>query len=579
MDYRIEVFDTWGRRVASYEDVPLVEAERSLPGEPDRVRGILPGTVADFGHGYRVRVLLDGAVFCEALVTAVRPQWSDTRKLILDKYVRFHDVFEFEAEWNALELNTAISAAYTNRSISAMVKSVVNHASGQLHYRIAHGAYPEGACREYAKFLTRKNAENELEVHGIAEGQWAGRPRIDAGGAYAKDGDTIGGLVVDGLPWPDVRLLLIDCEETSLNPHTYVRHPETASWTSEQYASSGYKLKADAARVALQELIASKGIDYVELNPHRDGGGGFDDRVDAYGRYVGLVFGGGECFNAALVERGHADVYLYEEGKYHVPEMELKDFFSYAGASGDSVEEAGGSLAEFDFSGGALEALTVLGYAAGGFVWRVEPDGSVSFLRAARPDRVVFFDPVETGVGLGSDSTALTNILYFRGNPVASSLSKSYRRGASIDAYQKRIGQFSCFSISVEEDADKLVRGILDDLAYPEPCGFVEFFRGNGAVRLGDIVEVRDGPLYRPEQEVAGEWGDRFTGKLVGRIRRVTHRFTGRHVSTTVLLTSPFRSVSGPLSFMVRSQDSATSLYQFRLDDATVGLDMGYHLD
>jgi len=59
----------------------------------------------------------------------------------------------------------------------------------------------------------------------------------------------------------------------------------------------------------------------------------------------------------------------------------------------------------------------------------------------------------------------------------------------------------------------------------------------------------------------------------------VEHRFSGREVSTRAWLTSPLRSMSNPLSFMVRGQEPATHLFQFRLDEATVGLDMGYHLD
>jgi hypothetical protein len=192
---------------------------------------------------------------------------------------------------------------------------------------------------------------------------------------------------------------------------------------------------------------------------------------------------------------------------------------------------------------------------------------------------VVFFDAVRTGIGLGSDSGSLGNILYFQGNPVTSVLSKTYWRDASIEAYKEHIRRLSYFSISLEQDADKLAFGLLNDLAYPEPCGFIQFFQGNAAVRLGEIVEVRDGPLCRLERIVSGEWDDRFVGKLIGRACRVSHRFTGRHVSTTVWLTSPFRSVAEPLRFIVRSQESATSLYQFRLDEAMVGLDMGNHLD
>jgi hypothetical protein len=162
---------------------------------------------------------------------------------------------------------------------------------------------------------------------------------------------------------------------------------------------------------------------------------------------------------------------------------------------------------------------------------------------------------------------------------VVGALEKTYRRSASIDEYDFRAARLSYFSISEEADADKLAKGLLDDLAYPEPCGFVTFYRGDPSVRLGDIVELRDGPLRRLEREISGEWGGRFTGKLVGRVKQVTHRFSGKEVSTTAWLTSPLRSVVSPLSLAVRNQESSASLYQFRLDEASVGLDMGYHLD
>jgi hypothetical protein len=50
-------------------------------------------------------------------------------------------------------------------------------------------------------------------------------------------------------------------------------------------------------------------------------------------------------------------------------------------------------------------------------------------------------------------------------------------------------------------------------------------------------------------------------------------------VETVAALTSPLRSVDEPVGFMVRSQPGASTLFQFRLDDETVGLDLGYHLD
>ena len=578
MTYRIDIIDSWGRRLASFDDVPLFEATRSAPDAADTMSGILPGPVADIGHGYLVRVYVDGALFCQGRITRVSPQWSDARKLILDRYVAFHEVIEIEAERPAREGNARVSRCYTNQTVSAIVKSVVNTAVDPIHYLVEHAAYPEGAQREHQKFQARRSPANELETGGISEGQWVGAGRIDASAAYAKDGDTIAGLVVDGIAWPDLRTMLIDCEETSRNSHAINRHPEVAGWTDEAYAASGYKLKAEAAKQQLQDLLDTHGIDYIELNPHRNAAGEFDDRVDIYGRYLGLVYGGGQCFNAAQVELGHADVYLWENGKYLVPELELKDFFSYAGVHHDSVETIASTLTSLDVSGGALEILTALAY-LGGCIWSLSPETAVTFRAPQRPDTVVCFDPINTWVALGSDSRMLTNAFYFEGNPVHAGIQKTYYRQGSIEEFGFQAAPLPYYSIRFEEDADKLAQGLLDDVAYPQPTGFVCFYCGESRIRVGDIVELRDGALRRLEREVEGEWGERFTGKLTGRVQQVTHRFSGRQITTTARLTSPLRSVADPASFIIRAQEPAKSLYQFRLDEAAVGLDMGYHLE
>jgi hypothetical protein len=121
-----------------------------------------------------------------------------------------------------------------------MVRAVVNQARGPLHYYVEHTAYPDGAAREFGKFTTRMALADPLPVGGIDSGQWVDSSRIDLSGAYAKDGDTIAGLVVDGLPWPDLRLMMIDAEESSLNSHAISRHPEIADWDSDRYDRSAY---------------------------------------------------------------------------------------------------------------------------------------------------------------------------------------------------------------------------------------------------------------------------------------------------------------------------------------------------
>jgi len=579
MEYRVEILDASGLCVAAFDDVPLFEARRGQPDVGDVAQGMLPWPKGALAPGYVLRVSVGGRLFLEAPVERVTGLWGDNRKLILDRYVNFHEVLEVQAVRPAFHGNGALSKIYTGRGIQGIVKHAIMSARGAIHYTIDHDAYPDGAVREYQKFLSRKTAANELQHGGIASGQWVGASRINVDNAVARDGDTISGLVVDGVAWPDVRLLMIDAEECSRNSHAISRHPEVAAWTDEVYARSGYKQKADLARDALQSMINEDGISYIELNPHRNAAGAFDDRVDAYGRYLGLVYGGGKCFNAGLVEKGLADVYQWEEGRYHVPEMELKDFFSYGGPSQSSVAACGTTLSELDLDGGVMEALTALSYAAGGYVWSIDPNLRVQFRTAARPDWVFDFDPMTMAVAMGADSATMCNTLYLAGNPAEGALEKTYRRYASQDAYGVRIGRANYFSLHTEPDADKLAAGLLDDLAYPATCGYVQFYRGMTGMEVGDLLELRGSPLGRLDPAVAGEWGGRFETRLLGRIAGVTHRLIGREVITTAFLTSPLRSVANPLSVMVRGQDSLTRLYQFRLDEEAIGLDMGYHLD
>ncbi|MBX7259074.1 MAG: thermonuclease family protein [Candidatus Hydrogenedentes bacterium] len=579
MNYRIDIHDTYGRLVASFTDAPLVEAVRTSPDRPDRVSGMLPDEIREVSHGDRIRVFVDGALFCEAPIVAVAPHWSETSKLILDRYVRFPEVIEFTAQQPDDRFIQQAKRAYANCTVAAMVKDLINTVPGSLHYTVAHSAFPEGAEREWQKLCARKSTENELEFGGIASGQWVDFSRIDASGAYAIDGDTIAGLVVDGVPWPDLRLMMIDAEETSRNAHAIKRHPEVAAWTSSQYNASFYKQRAEFAKLTLQGLIDEHGIELIELNPHKNRFGEFDDRVDAYGRYVGLVYGGQRCFNAAMIETGAADVYLYEEGRYHVPEMELKDFYSYAGQHSDSIEPIAETITGFDAGGPVLESIAALAYAAGGCTWFVDTDLTIHFRRQTYPDRVWFYNPVEFGVTLGSDASALANAITIETNPVVSALVKSYPREDSINEYGEQSTYLEYFGISREDDADKLASGLLDDVSYPNPDGTIVFYHGNPEVRVGELVEIRGAPVRRVERKAVHEWGNRFDGRIVGRVREVTHRFCGETVTTRVALTSPLRSVADPLAFIIRSQPSKRALFQFRLDDLAVGLDMGYHLD
>jgi endonuclease YncB( thermonuclease family) len=579
MNYTIEVYDTLGRRAAVFHETPLLDVIRRGPDEADRIEGLLPKEIATLGHRFRLRVLVEGAPFCAGWVNVVRPQWSDTKKLILDKYVSFHEVVAVEADGEAAFGNTSVSRIYSGREIGEIVKDLIQSAPGSLHYTLAHAAYPEGAAREYGKFLTRKAPETELAHGGIAQGNWVGAPRLDASAAYAKDGDTIAGVKVDGAAWPELRLLNIDAEERERNGQAIARHPEVRDWSDAQYAASGYKQRAEAATAFLQGLIDARGIDFIELNPHLNTAGEFDDRVDAYGRYVAMVYGGGQCFNAAMVEQGHADVYLYEDGAYHAPEMALKDFYSYAGVHGDSVTATCVYLDLFEAKGGLLEMLTALAYMAEEFVFSVDLDGTVRFRRVNQADRTLFFAPTVLGVQLGSDSNAIRNVLNFTGNPAGFVANRTFTQQESVGAFGVRADDLEFHAVHEQSDAERLMAGLLPDLGYPEAIGVLTFFRGDASIRVGEIVEVRGAPLRRLEAQFSEQWHYRFWDRLAGRVRMVRHRFSGNAVTTTAYLTSPYRSVRDPLAFMVQSQETVAEMYAFRLDDAAVGLDMGYHLD
>ena len=223
-----------------------------------------------------------------------------------------------------------------------------------------------------------------------------------------------------------------------------------------------------------------------------------------------------------MVEQSHAQVLLFENGKFHVPEMELKDYCAYGGPHTDSIEDSSVSIDALDVSGGLFETLTALAYMAGGYVWSVDSESAVRFREAIRADRVVFFNPLEHRVALGSDARDVSNIIFFDGNPLTAPLSKTYRIQDSIEEYGEQTRFLNYFSISVEADADRLVNGLLDDIAYPEPAGEVEFLNGDGTIAVGDIVSFRDGDLRRVARAVAGEWGGRFAGEPVGRVRGVT---------------------------------------------------------
>lgn len=579
MEYRVEIKDAWGRRVAVYTEMPLLEARRELVGGRHTIAGILPRGIAEIGHDYGVELWIEDDLFLRARVTQINPIWSDTKKLILDRFVHFHEVVTFEAERVEDESNWRVKSTHVDETVDTIVKRSINQTLGPIHYGVVHGAYPEGATREYSKFLDRKTTGNELELGGIDSGQWVEGVRIDTTLAYAKDGDTIAGLVVDGVVWPDLRMMMIDTEESSINSHTKKLHPEVEGWASGQYNASGYKVRADAATAALQDLIDAKGIDVIELNPHIGSGGTFDDRVDSYGRYLGLVYGDGECFNAAMIELGHSQVLLYDDGRGHLPEMALKDFYSYARVQVDTVEAATVELAHVDANIGVFEWLTMMGYAAGGYGWSMDEYGCVTFRSLNQVDSVLFADPVHHAIDWETVSDELINVIDFDGDQSSSALSELYAQEDSEAVFGERKYYMDNSAFVEQVDADLFVPAVLDDVAFPEQRGEILIYHGDPRVRVGDLLEVRSGLTRRITPEVSGEWGDAFAGRLVGRVRSVTHSIEGTHLKTRVGLTSPFRTLERPLTAIKQSQAGDSFQFQLRLDDDLVGLDSVFHLD
>lgn len=575
MEYWVEVWDPWGRRIAAFDEIPLLEAEVNAPDEADRISGLLPAACPELGPGYTVRVYIDGTQVCDAEVVETRPEWSDRRKLILERYVHFHETLAFEAVGSKARWNPAVVLESPLMRADALAKRLIQEAAGTVHYTVDHTAYPDGAAREMAKFLERALLDRALEVGGVVAGHWAGGARVDASGAYAKDGKTVAGLVVDGAAWPDVRLMMVDAEELTLNDAAKVRHPETADWTAARYAASGYAVRAQKTKDALDALLAAKGVDYVELNPHVDGSGAFDGRLDGEGRYAALVFGTGECLNAALIEQGFAGADL--ESLPLDPNLELKDFASYGGPSEDSIAlgDAGFSWTQFD--GPLHDVLTALAYGSGGYAWGLSPEGTVWMRPVETVDRVVFYDPVVVGVVLGAQSAGVVNVLGVRTNPDRSSVRVEDRREPSVLAFEEERCELDAFWLDARSDAERFARTLLDEAAYPATAGEVYWFHGAPDMRVGELVELRGAPIERLSLELEGEWGGRFAGKHVARVRRVTHRIAGQRLETTAVWTSPMRSVGDPVEAVRRAQ-AAEAAYRLLGLDGAASLDEAFEL-
>jgi len=579
MHYYVDIVDVYGCRIARIDRVPLLQIECGDPRYGERITGLLPTDLRELGHGYRLRFYVDSTLQAEVPLEIVDPQWGDEQRWILRRLVEFHETVEVDGRRLYTEWNSNLHKAYVNTEVSEILRDAVSSVTGRLHYLVDHTQYPDGAQREYQKFQDRLGSLEELPVGGVSTGHYVAGARIDSSAAYAKDGDTIAGLVVDGVEWPDLRMMMIDTEEMSINSHTLKMHPEVGAWTQERYDRSGYKYKAESAKDALQSLIDTNGIAYIELNWHRGPDGAFDDRIDAYGRYIGLVYGGGECFNAAMIELGHSDVYLYADGAYLPAEMRLKEYFSYLRPCSDSVVATEVYLSAMDFENGIFGVLTLLAYAAGA-VWRVDGAGTVHFARPDRPVSVWHYSVLRGATSFGSDSRRLVNFISCSSNPISGWFTRNYARDDSVAQYGTRWRALALFSLSVPADADQIVPRLLDDVAYPTPTGFLKDYTGDLPVLdVGELVEIRGSTVRRLDPELDNEWGGRFAHRHVFAVSRKTFLIRNDKVEITYRLTSPLRSVDDPIGFLVKNQPAAGSLYEFRLDAGNVGLDLNYHLD
>jgi hypothetical protein len=259
------------------------------------------------------------------------------------------------------------------------------------------------------------------------------------------------------------------------------------------------------------------------------------------------------------------------------PDLELKDFASYTGPREASIAACDTALSWTLFDGPLYNVLTALAYAAGGYAWGLTSEGAVWLQPVDTVDRVVFYDPVVVGVALGAHSAGVVNALAVQTNPDRSAARIEERREDSVRALGEAPQALDAFWLDARSDAERFAGALLDDVAYPETAGEIYWFHGAPDVEVGELVELRGAPIERLAPELAGEWGGRFAGKHVARVRRVTHRIAGQRLETTAALTSPLRSVGGPIAAVRQAQAAAEAYRWFGLD-STAALDEAFEL-
>ncbi len=240
---------------------------------------------------------------------------------------------------------------------------------------------------------------------------------------------------------------------------------------------------------------------------------------------------------------------------------------------------SGPRIGRFEAAGSVYGAMTLLAYGASGWAWSVDPMGQVRFRPAEQPDRVIM--PEARGLVVRPERTTrgVVNTLTVAGHPLLDAVGVTATRPTSVAAYGPAEDRIEVFALPRAADRQQFAEGLLDDLAYADVADRIDAPHGYLAVEVGDLVALRGSGVADTFPQLAGQWGDRFDGEQVGRVRTVRHRIRGVRLETALTLMPPLRSVTNPLAVIRRSQPAAGAYFQFGLDDPAVGLDSGRHLD
>lgn len=120
-------------------------------------------------------------------------------------------------------------------------------------------------------------------------GEYVAAARLARSAPVALDGDTLGGIVVDGRAWPPVRLLGLDAPELHAHARRRYGADRWAVVDELSWSRSPEGRRARGARALLGRLVA-RGLVALELNPWRGSNGRLGERRDRYGRALARVY-------------------------------------------------------------------------------------------------------------------------------------------------------------------------------------------------------------------------------------------------------------------------------------------------